>query len=269
MQARSRSTWPRACPAGQDRGRRAVLRAAVRCVPQPAAASTSRSTTPAPNPDTLTVDATPQPTYHDLVDVAKIVTPDRLGGGHPTGLQGSRATGTGVRASRGLQPGDAALHQLRGPALRARADEARSPGAEPARRDVLGDQPGQRRPRARRRSLAAAALTRAAGARRFHERRARPRVSAAPYGARSPSRRSSRSVSSTSAATSSAAPRRPAERGRLAGEEEAELGPPLRRPRPGRSAGRPRPGPGTAADRHLRARARRRAASGSRGRAGR
>jgi chitinase len=40
------------------------------------------------NPDTLQWDATPTPTYHDLVDVAKIVTPDRLGGGHPTGLQG-------------------------------------------------------------------------------------------------------------------------------------------------------------------------------------
>jgi chitinase len=40
------------------------------------------------SPDTLQWDQTITPAYHDLVDVAKIVTPDALGGAHPTGLQG-------------------------------------------------------------------------------------------------------------------------------------------------------------------------------------
>jgi hypothetical protein len=39
-------------------------------------------------PDTLQWDLTPTPTYHDLVDIAKIVTPDTLGGNDAAGLNG-------------------------------------------------------------------------------------------------------------------------------------------------------------------------------------
>lgn len=40
------------------------------------------------DPNTLQWDLTPTPTYRDLVDVAKIVTPDAIGNGQQTGLRG-------------------------------------------------------------------------------------------------------------------------------------------------------------------------------------
>jgi chitinase len=40
------------------------------------------------DPNTLQWDLTPTPTYHDLVDIAKIVTPDALGGNDAAGLNG-------------------------------------------------------------------------------------------------------------------------------------------------------------------------------------
>jgi chitinase len=41
-----------------------------------------------PTPDTLQWDLTPTPTYHDLVDIARIVTPGTLGRNDAAGLNG-------------------------------------------------------------------------------------------------------------------------------------------------------------------------------------